>query len=134
MNAGGAAAGECRAAEARGLEHICRVILGGVLVVAAALKIHQVATEPAIDAAVFNSPWLLVAAAQIELLVALLLIVNPFPTWTSRIGVAFFASSSGTCVSDGTWGCWFWGWDCPGTCAITLVAPCFNDPPSFACR
>lgn len=57
---------------------VCRV-LGTLLLVAAALKTHQLATEPVVGGGLLESRWFLAAVVQFEILLGFWLISGVFP-------------------------------------------------------
>ncbi len=61
-----------------------RVLLALVLLVAAALKGHQLATSPVMGDGVFESRWVLIGIVEFELFFGLWLLANILPTWTHR--------------------------------------------------
>jgi len=74
-----------------------RVILGLVLLVAASLKTHQLATEPVLGTGLLDSRWLLIAVVEFELLLGLCLLANVWPRATWAVALSCF--SLFTCVS-----------------------------------
>ncbi len=48
--------------------HVVRVVVAAVLLVAAGLKGHQLATAPVPESGLLTSRWFLIAAVEIELL------------------------------------------------------------------
>lgn len=64
-----------------------RVAVGVLLLTAAGLKAHQLATEPILGTGLLDSRWLLMATVEFELFFGLWLLVNiwPKPTWTAAV-------------------------------------------------
>ncbi len=58
---------------------LVRVVLALVLLIAAGLKCHQLATSPAVGDGVLESRWLMMAAVEFELLFGLCLLGNVLP-------------------------------------------------------
>ncbi|MGM0487605.1 MAG: MauE/DoxX family redox-associated membrane protein, partial [Planctomycetota bacterium] len=71
--------------------NIVRIVLAGVLLLAAGLKGYQLATEPALNATVLDAPWFLIAVVEFELLFGLWLLGNIWPEWTRRAAILCFA-------------------------------------------
>ena len=67
---------------------VVSVLLGVLLVFAAALKTHQMATEPIVGGGLFESRWFLAVAVQYELLLGFWLISGHFPraAWWAALG------------------------------------------------
>ena len=67
---------------------VVSVLLGVLLVFAAVLKTHQMATEPIVGGGLFESRWFLAAAVQYELLLGFWLISGQFPraAWWVALG------------------------------------------------
>jgi len=65
-----------------------RVVLGAILLAAAALKAHQLATEPVIAPGLLNSRWFLISVVEFELLFGLWLLSGLYarPTWYAATG------------------------------------------------
>ncbi len=59
-----------------------RVALGVLLLVAAGLKGHQLATEPILGHGILNSPWFLIGVVEFEIFFGLWLIAGLYPKWT----------------------------------------------------
>ena len=68
---------------------VVRIIAAAVLLVAAGLKTHQLATEPILGTSILDSRWLLMATVEFELFFGLWLLSNIMPraTWMSAIGL-----------------------------------------------
>lgn len=64
-----------------------RLFVALVLLVAAGLKCHQLATEPILGKGFLDSRWLLIATVEFELFFGLWLLANilPKPTWTAAL-------------------------------------------------
>lgn len=77
--------------------NLVRIAVAVVLLVAAGLKTHQLATEPIVGTSILDSRWLLMATVEFELFFGLWLLANLMPraTWTAAVGC--FAAF--TCVS-----------------------------------
>jgi len=74
-----------------------RVVLGLMLLVAASLKTHQLATEPVLGTGLLDSRWLLAVVVEFELLLGLCLLANVWPRATWAVALSCF--SLFTCVS-----------------------------------
>ncbi len=61
-----------------------RILLALVLLVAAALKGHQLATSPVMGDGMFESRWVLIGTVEFELFFGLWLLANNLPVWTHR--------------------------------------------------
>lgn len=61
---------------------LLRVVLAGVLLVAAGLKGHQLATEPVLGTGILDSRWFLIGVVEFELFFGLWLLANLRPRWT----------------------------------------------------
>lgn len=70
---------------------IVRIVLGSLLLVAAGLKAHELATEPLLASALLHSRWFLVAVVQFELLLGLCLCLGLWPQHTRNLGLLCFA-------------------------------------------
>jgi hypothetical protein len=66
---------------------IVRIAVGLLLLTAAGLKAHQLATQPILGNGLLNSRWLLIIAVAFELLLSLILLANvwPKPTWAASL-------------------------------------------------
>jgi len=66
---------------------VVRVVLGLILLTAAALKGHQLATEPVAETSLFTSRWFLICVVEFELFFGLWLFCGPYPrrTWQAAI-------------------------------------------------
>lgn len=84
-------------ANAGGGHAAVRMILGGVLLVAAALKGYQLATGPTDETCLTTSRWFLIAVVECEVFLGLCLISGLFarPTWLVTLGCFFLFA----CVS-----------------------------------
>lgn len=61
---------------------VVRVVLGTTLLTAAALKGHQLATEPVVGAGLSDSRWFLIGVVEFELLFGLWLLAGIYAKWT----------------------------------------------------
>ncbi|NQT15402.1 MAG: hypothetical protein HQ582_21780 [Planctomycetes bacterium] len=77
--------------------NVVRVVLGLVLLAAAGLKGHQLATEPIVATGLLHGRWFLIGLVEVELLFGLWLLIGLYPEWTWRAAVACFAFFS--CVT-----------------------------------
>lgn len=68
-----------------------RILLGLVLLTAAGLKGHQVATEPILETGLLNSRWFLIGVVEFELLFGLWLLVGLYPAATRLAAILCFA-------------------------------------------
>ncbi len=89
---------------------VVRIAVGLLLLTAAGLKAHQLATEPILGTGLLDSRWLLMAAVEFELLLGLCLLANLRPKLTWAVALACFGVFA--CLSlykalsgDDTWGC-----------------------------
>ncbi len=76
---------------------VVRVVLGLVLLTAAALKGHQLATEPILAGGLLNSRWFLIGVVEFEVLFGVWLLAGPHPrlSWLVALGCfGFFAAVS----------------------------------------
>jgi methylamine utilization protein MauE len=89
--------GDKNAAFAGGGYVVVRMILGGVLLVAAALKGYQLATEPTAEISLMTSRWFLIGSVEFEVLLGLCLISGLFVRASWLISLGCFALFS--CVS-----------------------------------
>ena len=66
---------------------VVRIVLGLVLLTAAALKGHQLATEPVAETSLFTSRWFLIGVVEFELFFGLWLLAGLYPrsTWTTAL-------------------------------------------------
>ena len=76
---------------------VLRFLLAALLLTAAALKTHQVATEPILGTGLLDSRWLLMATVEFELALGLSLLFNIYARRIWQITLACFALF--TCVS-----------------------------------
>jgi hypothetical protein len=67
-----------------------RVALAAILLVAAGLKCHQLATSPVLGDGLLDSRWVLIATVEFELFFGLWLLANLLPKWTHRAAVLCF--------------------------------------------
>ena len=56
-----------------------RLVLGALLLVAAALKTHQLATEPVANEDIFTARWFLTGVVELEMFMGVWLIVGAAP-------------------------------------------------------
>ena len=70
---------------------LVRVLLGAILLVAAGLKGHQLATEPLLGNALLPSRWFLIGVVQFEVFLGLCLCVGLWPQHTRNVGLLCFA-------------------------------------------
>jgi len=66
---------------------VVRITVGLLLLTAAGLKTHQLATEPVLGTGFLDSRWLLMAVVEFELFFGLWLLANlcPKPTWAAAL-------------------------------------------------
>lgn len=69
---------------------VVRIIVGVVLVTAAGLKAHELATLRVAETALFTNRWVLLFITQIELLTGLWLCINIHASWARRFAIAIF--------------------------------------------
>jgi hypothetical protein len=67
-----------------------RFALAAILLVAAGLKCHQLATSPVLGDGLLDSRWFLMATVEFELFFGLWLLADPLPKWTHRAAIACF--------------------------------------------
>jgi hypothetical protein len=70
---------------------VVRIALGILLLTAAALKGHQLATEPVAETSLLTSRWFLITVVEFELFFGLWLLANLASRWTHRGALACFA-------------------------------------------
>jgi hypothetical protein len=70
--------------------HVLRLALGALLVTAAVLKTHTLATAPLVGTGLLASRWFVLAVAQVELLVAFWLLAGIWPMSAWRSAIALF--------------------------------------------
>ena len=97
------------AAEFTGYD-VVRILLGLVLLTAAGLKGHQLATEPAVGTGLLDSRWFLIGVVEFELLFGLTLLAGIFPKSTWIAALACFACFAGVSavkavLGDASCGC-----------------------------
>jgi hypothetical protein len=68
-----------------------RFVLAALLLTAALLKTHGLATAPGVGSGIFASHWFALAVVQVELLVAIWLIVGLWAAWAWRATLGLFA-------------------------------------------
>ncbi len=73
---------------------VVRIGLGLLLLTAAALKGHQLATEPVAETGLLTSRWFLIAVVEFELFFGLWLMADPLPSlkWRAAAGAFSFFS------------------------------------------
>jgi hypothetical protein len=86
------------------------VVLGLILLTAAALKSHQLATEPVLGTGILNSRWLLIIGVEVELFFGLWLVSGVLPrlSWAMTLacfGVFTIVSLSKALSGEATCGC-----------------------------
>ena len=66
---------------------VVRIVLGIVLLSAAVLKGHQLATEPVAETSLFTSRWFLIGVVEFELFFGLWLLCGLYPrrTWAAAL-------------------------------------------------
>jgi hypothetical protein len=101
---------DCVASAQNRVWHVLRPALGGLLVTAALLKSHALATAPLVGGDLFASRWFVLAVVQVELLVGLWLIAGIWPSWAWRSAIALFvvfgaASLSKALAGEASCGC-----------------------------
>lgn len=74
-----------------------RIVLGLVLLTAAALKGHQLATDPVAETSLFSSRWFLIGVVEFELFFGLCLLAGLCPRWTWRAALVCFTGFA--CIS-----------------------------------
>ncbi len=74
-----------------------RIVLGLILLAAAGLKGHQLATGPVAETDLFTSRWFLIGVVESELLLGLWLLAGPYPRRTWQLAVLCFGGFA--CVS-----------------------------------
>ncbi len=89
---------------------VVRVVLGLLLLTAAALKGHQLATEPTAGASLLNSRWFLIAVVEFELFFGLWLLAGLYPRWTWLAALLCFGGFAGVSLykaisGEATCGC-----------------------------
>ena len=76
---------------------VIRIALGLLLLVAAGLKGHQLATEPVAETGLLTSRWFLIAAVEFELVFGLWLLLGLYPRRTWQVALLCFGGFA--CVS-----------------------------------
>ena len=76
-----------------------RVLLSAVLIVAAGLKAHQLATEPVVVNGLFSSRWFLCLTIQAEFGFGLWMLLGPYPQVLRRAGIALFVGFGAVAVA-----------------------------------
>ena len=69
---------------------IVRLVISMLLLTAAALKGHELATEPVVGRSVFSSRWFLIALVELELVFGLWLLVGKWPRETRWCAIGLF--------------------------------------------
>lgn len=90
------AAGHWRGVKVAGYD-VVRIVLGLILLTAAALKGHQLATEPVAETGLLTSRWFLIGVVEFELFFGLWLLSGLYPRGTWQAAVLCFSGSA--CVS-----------------------------------
>lgn len=80
---------------------VVRIILGLVLLAAAALKGHQLATEPLLEIGLFTSRWFLIGLIEFELFFGFWLLSGLFPRRTWMFSLACFTVLGGISLFRG---------------------------------
>lgn len=70
---------------------VVRVAVAVVLLTAAGLKAHQLATSPVLGDGFLDSRWVLIATVEFEILFGLWLLANILPVWTRQAAIALSA-------------------------------------------
>lgn len=70
---------------------VVRVAAAAVLLTAAGLKAHQLATSPVLGDGFLDSRWVLIATVEFEIFFGLWLLANILPVWTRRAAIGLFA-------------------------------------------
>ena len=76
---------------------VVRIVLGLILLTAAALKGHQLATEPVAETSLFTSRWFLIGVVEFELFFGLWLLSGLYPRRTWQAALVCFSAFA--CVS-----------------------------------
>ncbi len=90
------AEGQRRLATRTGYD-VVRIALGLLLLTAAALKGHQLATEPIVETSLLTSRWVLIGVVEFELFFGLWLLAGLYPRWTWRAALLCFGGFA--CIS-----------------------------------
>ena len=72
-----------------------RFLLASLLLTAAGLKGHQLATEPVANESLFTSRWLLIGVVELEIGLGIWLLVGAKSLWLWRAAMALFAGFAG---------------------------------------
>jgi len=80
---------------------VVRIVLGLVLLTAAALKGHQLATEPVAGTGLLTSRWFLIGVVEFEFFFGLWLLAGPYPKWTWAAAFCCFALFAGVSLWKG---------------------------------
>lgn len=89
---------------------VVRIVLGLLLLSAAALKGHQLATEPVVGSGLLDSRWFLIGVVEFELFFGLWLLSGLYPKWTWAPALSCFALFAGVSLwkalsGEATCGC-----------------------------
>ena len=76
---------------------VVRIVLGLILLTAASLKGHQLATEPVAETSLFTSRWFLICVVEFELFFGLWLLFGLYPRRTWQAAIVCFSAFA--CVS-----------------------------------
>jgi len=71
---------------------VVQICLALLLLAAAGLKTHQLATEPVLGSSLLDSRWFLIAVVEFELFFAFWLIAGLLPAWTWSASMTLFAA------------------------------------------
>jgi hypothetical protein len=77
--------------------HAVRLTLATILLIAAALKAHQIMTDPAVRVGMYGPLWVALVIVCVELLMAAWLLLNVRPAWARRASICLvgvFAAAS----------------------------------------
>lgn len=69
---------------------LVRIVLALVLLTAAALKAHQLATSPVVETGLLSARWARILVVEFELTLGLWLLAGQFPRQTWRVAIACF--------------------------------------------
>ena len=74
---------------------VVRIVLGLVLLTAAALKGYQLATELVVESGLLTSRWFLIGVVEFELFFGLWLLAKVYPRSTSTVALRCFSHFTG---------------------------------------
>ncbi|MHC4178674.1 MAG: MauE/DoxX family redox-associated membrane protein [Planctomycetota bacterium] len=80
---------------------VVRIVLGAILLTAAALKGHKLATEPVVETGLFTSRWFLIGVVEFELFFGLWLVAGLYPKWTWAAAFCCFVLLAGVSLWKG---------------------------------